>query len=77
MAGELAYVSGLTGKRFDVSDYETVDFEGALELRGREWDYTVRNGGLTGVSRRFPLTCIMVMWLRSTRSCGLLTLIWP
>lgn len=52
MAGELAYVSGLTGKRFDVSDYETVDFEGALELRGREWDYTVRNGGLTGVSRK-------------------------
>ena len=45
MAGELAYVSGLTGKRFDVSDYETVDFEDALELRGREWDYTVRNGG--------------------------------
>ena len=38
VAGELAYVSGLTGKRFDVSDYETVDFEGALELRGREWD---------------------------------------
>ena len=52
MAGELAYVSGLTGKRFDVSDYETVDFEDALELRGREWDYTVRNGGLTGVSRK-------------------------
>lgn len=52
MAGELAYVSGLTGKRFDVADYETVDFEGALELRGREWDYTVRNGGLTGVSRK-------------------------
>lgn len=52
MAGELAYVSGLTGERFDVSDYATVDFEGALELRGREWDYTVRNGGLTGVSRK-------------------------
>ena len=65
MAGELAYVSGLTGERFDVSDYATVDFEGALELRGR------------GNVGRFPLTCIMAMRLRSTRSCGRLTLIWP
>jgi len=52
MAGELAYTSGLTGERFDVSDYLTVDFEAALELRGREWEYTIRGGGLTGVSRK-------------------------
>lgn len=52
MAGEITYVSGLTGERIDVSDYTTVDFEDALQLRGREWEYEVRNSGLSGVSRK-------------------------